>query len=165
MKNLISLLFIGCIFLIASIGWGEELYNYGKVWKSWSDYERIIFLWGYQDGVEAGGSKLLVAYEEAIRTFNILNESKDSSEAKGEKIDEVLREIFQPFGAGVEKKIIIDIMNDLYKDSSNTYITFPMIVNIAKKKLEGKKAEDDLRNVRGYQKMVNKLLREMENEN
>ena len=165
MKNLISLLFIGCIFLIASIGWGEELYKYGKIWKSWSDYKRIIFLQGYQDGVEEGGSKLLVAYEEAIRTFNILNESKDSSEAKGEKIDEVLREIFQPFGAGVEKKVIIDIMNDLYKDSSNTYITFPMIVDIAKNKLEGKKVEDDLRNARGYQKMVNKLLREMENEN
>ena len=165
MKNLISLLFIGCIFLIASIGWGEELYNYGKVWKSWSDYERIIYLWGYKEGVEEGGLKFLVAYEEAIKTFNILNKGKDSSGTKGEKNGEVSTEILQPFGAGVEKKVIIDIMNDLYKDSSNTYITFPMIVDIAKKKLEGKKVEDDLRNARGYQKRANKLLREMEDKN
>ena len=146
--------------MIASSVCGGELHNYSHTWKSWTDYERHVYLWGYGEGSEAGGLKVMGAYVNAKKVFNLINNGDDFP---GLVDAEPVRQAILPFGPNVVINVIQDVITDLYKDPANAYITFSSMVEIARKELKGEKVEEDIRDARGYQERAKQVLQEMEN--
>ncbi len=103
----------------------EQLFNYGKQWKSWPEISRSTYLMGFVNGQDstyfALRGDLPPARREALRLRTYTFYDKD-----------VLR----------------DIMTSLYADPANTYVRYSSMVYIARDKLAGKDIEPVLRHAR-----------------
>jgi len=154
MKNLSKLLFL--IFLLililsTSLSASGEPYNYRETWNSWTDYQRYIYLWGFSDArkqiwVDISGiikefreDKTLSLYE--LKSLIDLTNKIAIIETNASITD------YEEINIGLKPldlKVIRDIMNDLYKDPANSYISFQNMIFIAKDKLAGKPIENKL---------------------
>lgn len=113
---------------------GQELFNYGRQWNSWSNGSRSIYLEGFVDG-QSNTYQLLVNDLPAVRR-------------------EPLR--LQTF-TFYDRDVLRDVMTSLYSDPANTYIRYNSMVYIARDKLNGNDTEPRLKLARrldcGYTKL------------
>jgi hypothetical protein len=158
MKNLSKLLFLVLVIILilpTNLSASSGPYNYRETWNSWTDYQRYIYLWGFSDARE----QIWVDISSIIKEFR---EDKTLSLYELKNLIELTNEIsivetnasitdyeeinigFQP----LDLKVIRDIMNDLYKDPANAYISFKNMAFIAKDKLSGKSIENRLEDER-----------------
>lgn len=54
MKKIIIIFIIVCclLFLLEIFCTAREPYNYGKIWNSWSDHMRSVYIMGLKDGLQ-----------------------------------------------------------------------------------------------------------------
>ena len=106
----------------------EVWVNYGAKWSAWSMAERLA----YFDGLIAGGSRMFLA-----ATFNFTEMAAEQREC-----------LRQTFAVMYDSAILIAVVNDLYNDPANTFISNSAMVFIARDKLDGKDIEMRLRSAR-----------------
>ncbi|MDD5606839.1 MAG: hypothetical protein PHN37_03205 [Candidatus Pacebacteria bacterium] len=173
MKNLSKLLFF-IIFLIlilsTSLSASGQSYNYREVWNSWTDYQRYIYLWGFQDAreficydicdiiQEFLGSEQLSIYE-LVKIINLTNKI-DLLEINANIVD------YEELNLSIDTdspdlKAIRDVMTDLYKDPANTYISFEKMIFFAIDKLSGESIENRLEEERKSIKESEKKYQEL----
>jgi len=136
----------------------NERPNYKKIWDSWSNYERYVYLWGLSDGlsenISASGHirSLLIDPESYFDIALYFKEARSlywssSEETKKaiNRIKEREREVFRviiQFGSPKNPlEVIRDITTDLYKDPANSYIYLKDMCFLAFWKLKGKDIE------------------------
>jgi hypothetical protein len=103
----------------------EQLFNYGKQWKSWPEISRLTYLMGFVNGQDS-------AYW-ALRG-DVPPERREPLRLKTYTFydDDALR----------------DVMTNLYAEPANTYIRYSSMVYIARDKLAGNDIEPVLRRAR-----------------
>ena len=133
---LLSFMEISCL--------AQEPYNYGKIWNSWSDYTRSIYIMGLKDGLQRHITfsflKRLMMEEKDI--FD-----KYLKESEVVKMEEMSNGLLWDFILS-EDEVIRNVVTDLYKDLANIYLSFYDICGIAHKKLKGESIESLLRELR-----------------
>ena len=157
MKNLSKLLFL--IFLLILIfstilSASDKPYNYRETWNSWTDYQRYIYLWGFNDA----RNRIL---------FDVLFEIKRESGELESRWDEEpsffdlkkMRNIIQKIQITDDLIAIRDIMTCLYEDPANAYIFFGSMISIASDKLSGEPIENRLPKERKAIKEVEEIMR------
>jgi len=151
LSKLLFLIFLLILILPTSLSASGEPYNYRETWNSWTDYQRYVYLWGFSDArkqiwVDISGiikefreDKTLSLYE--LKSLIDLTNKIAIIETNASITDyEEINIGLQP----VDLKVIRDIMNDLYKEPANSYISFQTMIFIAKDKLAGKPIENKL---------------------
>lgn len=133
---LISFMEISCL--------AQEPYNYGKVWNSWSDYMRNIYIMGLKDGIQKQITLPFIAQLKIEETDAFDKYLKDSKVVKTEEKGNRILWDFIMF----DDEAIRNVMTDLYKDPTNTYIPFYDMGGIAYRKLKGEDIEPLLRRAR-----------------
>jgi chlorite dismutase len=139
------------LLLFISFSASSEPYNYREVWNSWTDYQRYIYLWGFNDAREniwGDISNIIKEFEESeelsiydIKKIIDLTNKIDLTEISANITDyEELNVTFD----SPDLKVIRDVMTELYKDPANSYISFKSMVFFATDKLEGKSIESGL---------------------
>ena len=149
MKLFAVLIVMVFVFAVPAVGQKGGPYEYGKVWKSWSQSQRYLYLWGFDDGL---GKAYLLYREECHAAVKISQEEERIAYKASEKI------LFH--GAKIE--VIRDVMTGLYKDTANIYIHFEDMRYIAKDKLQGKPIEKQLREARRLALEFYRLIQETE---
>ena len=171
MKNLSKLLFL--IFLLililsTNLSASGELYNYRETWNSWTDYQRYIYLWGFNDArkqIWVDISSIITEFREdktlslhELKSLIDLTNKIAIIETNASITDyEEINIGLQPF----DLKVIRDIMNDLYKDPANAYISFQNMIFMAKDKLSGKSIENKLMEERKSIKEAEEKMQEL----
>jgi len=144
---LISFMEISCL--------AQEPYNYGKVWNSWSDYTRSIYIMGLKDGLQRHVTfsflKRLMMEEK-----NIFD--KHLKESEFVKMEEMSNSLLWDFILS-EDEVIRNVVTDLYKDPANTYIPFYDMGVIAYRKLKGEDVKSLLREARERENIKNAYSR------
>ena len=115
-------------------------YNYRNTWNSWSDYNKYVYLWGFEDGSGFSATKasdLLVA----------ATGHKPLLDSEADLLFEYLERTWWKIGR-FDNEVIIDVIDGLYKDASNAYIPFDIIIDIALEKLQGNSVDELLLNER-----------------
>jgi hypothetical protein len=97
---------------------GFEPVDSGRLWKSWSAYERLVYLRGFHDG-----------------SFYAIEHSAPP---------QAIKEIALRYGFTQ----IRDVITSLYSDPANAYINLSAMVFIARDKLDGQNAEQLLTKAR-----------------
>jgi hypothetical protein len=98
--------------------------DYNKLWNSWGKEGQTAYLWGYMDG---GGNVLLATAGE------ILKEDKKTT-----KMPKDFYETIRIKTAILhDPNKLIEVMTNLYKDPSNSYIWLNDMVIIARDSLSG----------------------------
>ncbi len=118
--------------------------NCGRIWNSWSNSERNIFLMGTASGM----IKCIDDFYNSIGFHLILiklNHDEKLSKLLTLSINE--NNDFLIFFSE-NRKVIKNAMDDLYKDPANTYIPFRDICYLAYQKLKGEDIEPLLREAR-----------------
>jgi TRAP-type mannitol/chloroaromatic compound transport system substrate-binding protein len=138
----------------------EELYNYRNTWNGWTEYQKYVYLWGFKDGLHFETFHSLTA---ALEVFTKdMNAILDQESEKQLKFLEKTTADFYNFNL----EIIRSIMNDLYNDAANSYISFDQIIEIANKKLLGfSSIENMLENARKEVIRMNDLMNEIKKRN
>ena len=121
-KHVFVIAFISVYILTTNGSAQDELFNYGRQWNGWSNASRSVYLEGFVDGQS--------------NTFLAL--SNDLPAARREPLR------LQTF-TFYEADALRDVMTNLYKDPSNTYIRYNSMLYIARDKLGGKDVEPALR--------------------
>jgi hypothetical protein len=106
-----------------------EPFNCGKSWNSFTDSEKVIFLWGYEVCERN-------AIEFAREAF-----FPDSLTTKGQQqMNQFEKAVSLKFEAGTLKEVI----NSIYSDPANCFIDFSNAIFLAKSKLSGKDIENNI---------------------
>jgi len=139
------------LILSSTLSVSSEPYDYRDVWNSWTDYQRYIYLWGFNDAreniwgdisdliKEFVDSEDLSIYE--IKKIINLSNKIDLTETNAYITDyEEINITLDP----PDLKVIRDVITDLYKDPTNSYISFKNMIFFAIDKLEGKSIESRL---------------------
>ena len=113
----------GCI--PGGMGVGFELFDAGQSWNSWSQRDRLIYLEGFVDGQS--------------NTYRIL-----SPDLPTDRQTALTQRTFTFYKKGP----LADVMNSLYSDPANTYISPSSMVYVARDKLAGKQIGGLLRDAR-----------------
>ena len=101
-----------CIDLSMTIP-GAEPINSARLWKGWNSSDRLLYLWGFRDGLSQVAIHLLETPNETTRAAALRYELSQISE----------------------------VITNLYSDPANAYIRLGAMVFIARDKLDGKNAE------------------------
>ena len=133
---LLSFMEISCL--------AQEPYNYGKIWNSWSDYTRSIYIMGLKDGLQKH-----ITFSFLTRLMmeerDIFNKClRDTEVVKTEMAGNKILWDFIMF----DDEAIRNVMTDLYKDPANTYISFYDMSGIAYRKINGDSIEPLLKELR-----------------
>ena len=146
MKRIIIIFIIVCVLLsfVEISCLTQERYNYGKIWNSWSDYMRSIYIMGLKDGLQKQITLPFIAQLKIEETDVFDKYLKDSEVVKTEEKGNRILWDFIMF----DDEAIRNVMTDLYKDPANTYISFYDMVGIAYRKLKGESIESSLREAR-----------------
>jgi len=132
-RNIFTLLIVVSILIVFStlIFASEETMSAGELWNRLSDSARLYFILGFAGGLTESVSRLVLlplplgeVPPEFVRFLNVLREIMDLKDFVWEHYEVV--------------KAVID---NLYKDPANTYITFSPIIKIACHKLKGEDIE------------------------
>jgi hypothetical protein len=151
LSKLLFYFFIVTLILSSTLSVSSEPYDYRDVWNSWTDYQRYIYLWGFNDAreniwgdisdliKEFVDSEDLSIYE--IKKIINLSNKIDLTETNAYITDyEEINITLDP----PDLKVIRDVITDLYKDPTNSYISFKNMIFFAIDKLEGKSIESRL---------------------
>ena len=144
-KIIIIFIIVFCLFSFMEISClAKEPHNYGKIWNSWSDYIRSIYIMGLKDGLQnqiyfSFIHRLIIEEKDVFDKF-----LKDSEVVKTEEKGNRILWDFIMF----DDEAIRNVMTDLYKDPANTYISFYDMGGIAYRKLKGESIELLLRELR-----------------
>ena len=134
-----------CLISFVKISYlAEEPYNYGKIWNSWSDYMRSIYIMGLKDGLQEQISFSFIA-RLIIEEKSVFDKYLKDSEVV--KTEEARNKTLSDFIRG-DDEVIRNVMTDLYEDPANTYISFYDMGGIAYRELKGKSLESLLREAR-----------------
>lgn len=109
----------------------EELFNFGKTWKEWSDLTRDVYLWGFRDG----SFSTILTTQSAWRS---------RAEIDAPDVKKVWDQVFISF----EYASIRDVVTNLYKAPANTFVPFHRMVYVARDKLNGENIDEALRKER-----------------
>ena len=144
-KIIIIFIIMFCLLSFMKIScFAQEPFNCGKIWNSWSNYTRSIYILGLKDGLQDQ------IYFSFIRRIIIEEKDvfdkylKDSEVIKTEEARNKTLSGFIKF----DDEAIRNVMTDLYKDPANTYISFYDMGGIAYRKLKGESIELLLRELR-----------------
>ena len=150
MKKIIILIIVFCLLSFVEFScFSAQRDNYKKIWDSWKEYEKFVYLWGLADGLREHttgyDSSLLLNpdyYAEFpppfFSKYRYLSEcSKEAQEAISEERFKAGEMIFQ-FGSTIPLKTIRDVTTDLYKDPANSYIYISDMCYLAFWKIKGK---------------------------
>ena len=146
MKKIIIIFIIVCclLFLLEIFCTAKEPYNYGKIWNSWSDHMRSVYIMGLKDGLQKQISFPFIA-ELKRKEKNVFDKYlKDSEVVKTEEAGNKTLSDFIMF----DDEAIRNVMTDLYEDPANTYISFYDMGGIAYRELKGESIESLLREAR-----------------
>jgi hypothetical protein len=123
-------------------------YNYREVWNSWTDYQRYVYLWGFNDGTKYAAYKFPNGAREitGAKALSVPELNKAFNFADKLTIIKITSNITSNGDVNInfeerDLKIIRDIVSDLYSDPANAYIRFEDIIFIAIDKLSGKPIE------------------------
>lgn len=105
----------------------DKYFNYGRLWKSWSDSVRSVYLEGFIDGHSDTFFKM---------SFSI----------PADKREQLKKATFTFY----EDDVLRDVISDLYKDPANSFITFSAMVYIARDRLDGNDIEERLKHSRQF---------------
>ncbi len=144
-KIVIIFIIVFCLFSFMEISClAKEPHNYGKIWNSWSDYIRSIYIMGLKDGLQKQVTLPFIA-QLKIEEKDVFDKFlKDSEVVKTEeKRNRILWDFIM-----FDDEAIRNVMTDLYKDPANTYISFYDMGGIAYRKLKGESIELLLRELR-----------------
>lgn len=144
-KIIIIFIIVFCLFSFMEISClAKEPHNYGKIWNSWSDYIRSIYIMGLKDGLQKQVTLPFIA-QLKIEEKDVFDKFlKDSEVVKTEEKGNRILWDFIMF----DDEAIRNVMTDLYKDPANTYISFYDMGGIAYRKLKGESIELLLRELR-----------------
>ncbi|MBA7496495.1 hypothetical protein ES702_07104 [subsurface metagenome] len=147
MKRIIVIFIIAVCLLFST--WGisclaQEPVNYGKIWNSWSDYMRSIYIMGFKDGLQGQ------IYDSFITRLMI--EEKDVfdkylKDSEVVKIEEARNKTSWDF-IMFDGEVIKNVMTDLYKDPANAYIYIDDMAGLAYWKLKGENISSFLQEAR-----------------
>jgi hypothetical protein len=160
MKKII-IIFIIAVCLLCST-WGisclaQEPVNYGKMWNSWSDYMRNIYIMGLKDGLQKQITLPFIA-QLIIEEKDVFDKYlKDSEVVKTEEKGNRILWDFIMF----DDEAIRNVMTDLYKDPANTYISFYDMSGIAYRKLNGDYIEPLLKELRKNIMLRQRILKNL----
>jgi len=105
----------------------DDLFNFGRQWKAWSNESRLIYLEGFVDGQS--------------NTYLAL-----SGDLPKERRESLRLQVFTFYDADALR----DVMSSLYADPANTFIRHDSMVYIARDKLSGKDIEQALLRAREH---------------
>jgi len=111
----------------------NERPNYKKIWDSWEEYEKYVYLWGLKDGLgeqpTASCYSLLThpefyrdSYPFLLEYGYLLKYSEDTQKAIKEERSKAWEFIIQFCSPKIPIEAIRDVTTDLYKDPANSYI-------------------------------------------
>ena len=124
--------------------------NFAKIWSTWSDYEKYVYIWGLKDGLLEKPTTSV--YSVLINPGSIddiwLKYTKykylgDSEEVKKEieKIEKQRKEaeyiVLEFCSLKFDIEVIRSIVTDLYKDPANSYLYLADMCYLAFWKLKG----------------------------
>jgi hypothetical protein len=159
MKRTLIILIIVCVLLsfVEISCLTQEPYNYGKIWNSWSDYIRSIYIMGLKDGLQKQITLPFIA-QLIIEEKDVFDKYlKDSEVVKTEEKGNRILWDFIMF----DDEAIRNVMTDLYKDPANTYISFYDMSGIAYRKLNGDSIEPLLREARKSIMLRRRILKNL----
>jgi hypothetical protein len=113
----------------------QERYNYADTWKNWNDYTRYVFLWGFQ----VGGSAVHV---EALN--NWIAQDEWLTDRPSPRVEKVRNKVALFF----DLEIIRDVIKELYKDPSNSFIPFSKMIFLSRDKLRGDNIDEAILSAR-----------------
>ena len=128
-RTILLMVVIVTLSIISSNVWAIERYNYGKVWKSWSDNERHVYIWGFSNGL----------FEGWRRTFEQFVTEKYKTKGGSFQMPPELEKANREMDLEFETNAIKDVVTDLYKDPSNAFISFTNMIYVARNKIKGEK--------------------------
>ena len=144
-KIIIIFIIVFCLLSFMGISClAKEPYNYGKIWNSWSDYTRSIYIMGLKDGLQdqiyfSFISRLIIEEKNVFDKYLKDSEVVKTEEARNKTLSDFIR---------FDDEVIRNVMTDLYEDPANTYISFYDMGGIAYRKLKGESIESLLRESR-----------------
>lgn len=144
--NLVLLL----VFFLNIFSLAQDRYNYADVWNKWDAYTRYVFLWGFQDG---SNSTYIIAGDKWLKEGDWF---KEPELPKVKAVREKTALFF-------DLEIIRDVITDLYKEPTNSFIPFSYIILLARDKLRGDDIEEALRDARKNAHENYLLLQKMNN--
>jgi hypothetical protein len=130
-----------CLLIVFSPVVSAEERNFAKFWNSWSENEKVNFVWGYREGVRRTMLNAMQIFEPISTPFSA-----------GSKSEQLARESHLRF----EVEDVIPIITVLYADSENAHIELPDIISIAEMKLNGENIRQELEKSRYRQTFVTK---------
>ena len=130
------MVFIVMFLVLNGIASAGDPYNYAEVWNSWSVITKNAYLDGLTDGIIYGSTNSHTKY---IGTNKADIKSKDF-----QKFQKALQETVLYF----ENDSLIKVIDELYKDSFNSFISWREIAVLARDKLKGKSIEESLTKAR-----------------
>ena len=110
-------------------------YNYRDAWNSWSEHTKYVYLWGFKDGSASSITKatdLLVA----------ATGHKPLLDSEADLLLEYVEGTYWMKMVVFDYEVIRDVVNELYKDASNAYISFDKIIEIALENLKGNSIDE-----------------------
>lgn len=144
-KIIIIFIIVFCLFSFMEIFClAKEPHNYGKIWNSWSDYIRSIYIMGLKDGFQ-NQIYFSFIYRLIIEEKDVFDKFLKDSEVV--KTEEARNKTLWGF-INFDDEAIRNVMTDLYKDPANIYISFYDMGGIAYRKLKGESIELLLRELR-----------------
>ena len=155
MKKIIILIIVFCLLSFVEFScFSAQRDNYKKIWDSWKEGEKYIYLWGLSDGLNEHailGNSLLVNPEHLCGGFSsssFLSKYLWLPEYSGEVRKVIKEEIYKALGIVIQfcsskipVKTIKDVTTDLYRDPANSYIYIADMCYLAFWKIKGKDIE------------------------
>ncbi len=115
----------------------EEMLDYGALWKGWGVAGQNAYLWGFIDG----GAKVSITLMDEIW----------ESEKRGHSLPKDFYENIRIKTATLfDERKLRDVMTNLYRDPSNSYILLQDMVYIARDSMNGNDISDALLKARKY---------------
>lgn len=144
-KTIIIFIIVFCLLSFIEISClAQEPVNYGKMWNSWSDYMRNIYIMGLKDGIQKQITLPFIAQLKIEETDVFDKYLKDSEVVKTEEKGNRILWDFIMF----DDEAIRNVMTDLYKDPANAYISIFYMSYLAYRKLKGDSIDVLLREAR-----------------
>ena len=131
-KIIILIIVFFLLFLLEIICLAKEPVNNGEFWNILSEHEKAIYILGLRDGMKTVTTDCITRFAPYLR---------EESESRQAGLDFVTEYIDYINFISTEIATVRKIIDDLYKDSANTYIDFATITGIAYRKLKGENIE------------------------
>jgi hypothetical protein len=150
-KKLSIVLFLIGFALTPFLAFSEEILDYGAIWKSWGREGQHAYLWGFLDG---GTAVLMTAMEEYISSGKQVQSAPKDCGVILDNTGKTTATLFDEYK-------LIDVISNLYKDPTNSYIFFGDMVYIARDSLKGNTVSDALLKARKHEIATFELNKKM----